>query len=186
MSENKTRRSPLTIRRQYFNIPLYITAYVMALTCIMILTLRGPHESNKVAFLRELGFAMTVLVPTLIGPWAILSFINRRCFGRKIAVLDEDGIHVDGRFVPWRLVTRIEYDPSLPSKHTLMRHIPNAAVLVLKSGEVRIEMAPYYLLRAARFYAPHIQTGLCTMGKVLLGILFGLLAATAPVCFLFG
>ncbi len=176
----------LKIRRQYFHIPIYIFLYVIVLVCLMVVSLRPMRlEDGTLTIVDTLSTAAIPLLSFLL-PFVILSILNHHLFGEVVAVLDEEGIHTERGFYPWRLVTRIEYEPSLPTRYNLLHYTPNTAILKLRSGNIEVKKAPFRLLRIARRYAPHVKTGMTTFDKWWIGILLALPFILVPLCVLFG
>jgi len=138
---------------------------------------KGTKEFNQ--FIPVVGtlFAVAAVISL---PLAVLSRFNRHRFGKVICVMNAGGIHYGGGVIPWKNISRIEYDVYIPSRR---RYEPCRATVYTKYDSYVLVHAPLHIISAAKKYSPFIEAGLSQASKVRLtffafaiaaGILMGL------------
>lgn len=179
------------IRRQYFNIPIYvILSFGTAL--IMIILIAGSKQDSTQA--QEEFWVLASVIATgllVLLPLIVLSLLNRFFLGEIICVLDKKGIHYkDGdniRFIPWNHIMRVAYEPDVPMRtsHSRLFRSYNTAHIFSKpfKKEIEIELiqAPFFLLGKMKKYHPNAKYGLTKWGLVLV-FLYALAPIIAGLC----
>ncbi len=161
------------IRRQYFNVPMVILLqiYLVVLETVLFVPLfHGGFSVQRMV--DEIGGA-TVGVALLLLPLAILSVINRYCFGKVVCVLTDGGIHYSKGYVAWEEMRKLEYDYPSPSKH---RSIPSSLIILQKRKKAYIPEVPHYALKQIRRFRQTLPVKvsrapwICTAGLAIAGI----------------
>jgi len=96
-------------------------------------------------------------------PFLVLSYFNRRSFGRVVCVMNSDGIHYCGGFVAWEDVYRLEYAVKMPSSP---EYVTCYAIVYTKGDDVIINYAPRSILSCAKKYRPDITARLSTASRI--------------------
>ena len=163
------------IRRQYFNIPIYLVAQ-MDITLICIIASTQIQKGR--AFSDYFGDIVFIIVfgAAIILPLAILSLLNRFYFGEIICVLDEKGVHYeDGErlhFIWYKDIRKVTYEPDIPTYSRCVRHLSyNCACIISKPYQKEIvtelDNAPFHLLRHVKRHAPEANYGFTGWGLTL-------------------
>ncbi|MEI3152316.1 MAG: hypothetical protein V8S82_01430 [Eubacteriales bacterium] len=167
MSKNPLKNiSGEKIHRQYFNVLLFgmtftivMTIYGMAINEIIF----SAENSQKPDFSSITSIIPEFLIGMLSVP-AVLSVINRLCFGRVVCVLNDDGIHYKKGLIAWNDIVGIEYKFLLFGKHdpdAVPYYITELcfcyATVHTRSGSVDIFHAPFYMLGRVKKYRPEID-----------------------------
>ena len=165
-----------TIRRQYFNIPIFFVLVVyMSLTLALLITSvaeEKPSLEDWWAFAK----ALTAIAGLVLLPLAVLSVLNRFFVGEILCVLNEKGLYYEEkeavRLIPWRELRRVSYQPDIPWRSGYRSHCYcNRAEITVQSFKKKKQFelyhVPYILLRKIKKYAPDIHCGLTKSGVVL-------------------
>ncbi len=157
------------IRRQYFVVLAFLFLYLSAL--ILIEYLIDPSDSvNSGGVLQIYLTVLLISVP----PLAVLSFFNRRFFGRVVATLYEDGMEIGGEtFIPYETIERMEFVPTLPQgRYGTHRKLaePCRVYVTTQNGRFTVNYAPAYLMFRVRKRAPHVKIGLARTETVRLAV----------------
>jgi len=179
------------IRRQYFNIPIYL---VIQMDVTIICIIAAVQMQKGRAFLDWFGDIAFMLAfgAVIILPLAILSLLNRLYFGEIICVLDEKGIHYEEgeclRFIWYKDIKQVTYEPDIPFYSRYTRHLSyNFACILSKphKKEVVTELnsAPFHLLRHIKRHAPEANYSFTGWGwaAVLFMVFFPVLATIIAI-----
>ncbi len=160
------------LRWQYFTFALYCVYTIFTMICITyaVFDIRAGHFviGKWLSTCAEVGFVLLPLFVVLV----ILYFVNRRCFGRVIAVLGERGIYTEQGLFEWKNIRRAVYCPRISSRH----HVRYSYVQLFVSSdkgdeqEIRIEHFPYFGVRAIKKACPSVETKLSKRGKILVTV----------------
>lgn len=191
MNDRKTLKNipGKRVRRQYFNIPIYMilsmdAAFLSEWTAIAIL----DAETGFATWWEFTGLLLAVSLVLLL-PLAILSVLNRFCFGNVICVLDDKGLHYEAGFIEWRQIKKAVYEPDLPSTY-MHRFFYCCNQLCLsvrhfqKEKQIELDHAPFLLLQAVRKHCPGIPCKMSTTGVVWISCLTLGLSFVAVLCVL--
>jgi hypothetical protein len=151
------QRKGRIMRRQYFNsyIMLYFIAIVVVFSVLGVGSVINGTEDEF--FTVENIFTWISVWLILLFPFSVFSLLNRYLFGRRVCLLNEEGIFCNERFISWEEIQYMTFNCGSISKV----HFKYACVAV--SDEERkkfliIPHAPYYMLRVAKKYAPNMRT----------------------------
>ena len=167
------------IRRQYFNIPIYlILSFSIPIIICTGFLLGQEHKIASTEWWYEIVAMGSVLTMPLL-PLAILSLLNRFLFGEVICVLDHKGIHFDdghSRFVHWSDIQRAIYEPDLPGRVGRTFRFSNNMLRIIakpfkKEVEIELDGAPFFLMRKMKKYCPKAKIGLSGFGIFLIAAL---------------
>ncbi|MBR3979253.1 MAG: hypothetical protein IKJ94_06495 [Oscillospiraceae bacterium] len=144
----------IQIRRQYFNIPIFIFLSVLLLafeTVTFVPLFESNFSFNK--WLDDI-FASVFTLSILIIPCVILSVLNRFFFGKIICVLNEEGIYYTDGLIKWDDILGIRYHITFLGR----THFQPACVdIACKKATIQIKSAPLYMLSVAKKYNPDIN-----------------------------
>lgn len=170
-NRNTLRKIPgKKIRRQYFNIPIYLILSIDAalLSSWTAITIQNPVINDRWEFPL---FLLTVSMVLLL-PLVMLSVLNRFCFGKVICVLDGKGLHYESGFVEWKQITKAVYEPDLPGSVGHRIFCCNLLCLTVrcfqKEKQIELDHAPFLLLRKVKKHCPGIPCKLAPIGVVLI------------------
>lgn len=188
-NENTLKQIPgQKIRRQFFNIPIYLILVVdMALLSAWTAVAIHDPEITFTFWLETSAFLLLISM-ALILPLAILSLLNRFCFGRIICVLDDKGLHYNSGFIEWKQIKKAVYEPDIPSEIGRNIYCCNQLCLTLKpfQKEITIELdhAPFLLFRKVRKHCPGIPCKLTRWGIAMILCLTVVLDILSVLCVL--
>lgn len=162
------------LRRQYFNIPIYlIVSIYSAIAAGFLVVAAKEHTLDSVFqnadFLSLLAIGAAVLVPLLV-----LSILNRYCFGELVCVLNPKGLYYEEnghiQCIDWRDIKKVRYAPDVPTDIGRRFCSFNTAYVTVKSFRQEIEhevtYAPLALLRKVKRYAPNVSCGFTVTGAI--------------------
>lgn len=108
------------IRWQYFNVFIYfLLSSIPAVPAMLIAQeLRKGNFDIGNTIVEMAGATPVVLVMYLIfiGPFVILSILNRFCFGKVLGVVNESTLYLKGREIYVQDITEIVYHPRIMSR----------------------------------------------------------------------
>jgi len=142
-----------TIRVQYFNMFLYVFAMVITMFCLSQLIM-GTFFKNVIDII--------IPIVVIMGPFLLLSVLNRLFFGKTLAVARDDALVVENRVIPWHTIEKIEYTPNNLSKYNKR---PCIAVIHFEGKTVTLEHFPLYGVRLIKSYNRDIKFELTKDGK---------------------
>lgn len=173
------------IRWQYFTWPLLILLFCMIFVpyCTFVFSL-SMAEFSLSKWFSDLLISVEVCFGFSI-PFIILSFLNRRYFGRIICVVNEDGIHYQDGTVKWEDITKIEYEIELPGGTVRKEHLFCHAVVHTKKENITLIHAPRYVLSTVKKYRPSMDTGISKNSKWKIGLVILIIVIAVPFIPLF-
>lgn len=151
------------IRRQYFNTYIYIQlSYMPAIPTMIILQAAREEGFNFWNTVFEMAGAepiVLVMYAFFIGPFIILSILNRFLFGEVVSVLDNSTLYINSREIDIKNITEIRYHSLALSRRYFK---PCYATLVLQSldggtATVDIKSFPLYGVRLIKKQNPNIK-----------------------------
>ena len=113
-------------------------------------------------------------------PLAILSFFNCYYFGRKIFLINKEGLFCNAKFVPWQDIVSIVFKP--PNMPCRVDRGYSYVDIATKKEQLRVPHAPYHLLLLAKKYNPNIQTKI--IKSELLSLLAGFIIVAVIIALL--
>ena len=140
----------MKVRRQYFNIVIFIILAIMLCVpySILVVTLLDDNlnfvmanwlNSVKISFLVCFGISV---------PFIIASVLNRYYFGKIVCVVNEHGVYYEDGFIYWYDIEKIEY--TIAQFGTHISYSPSYVEIYTKEKEITINHAPLYLLSRAK------------------------------------
>lgn len=147
------------IKRQYFNIPLYVSASIIipytifAIPLFDIVLNKGEMIKNT-TMMDLLKISSVFLV--FFMPLIVLSILNRFVFGRTVCVLNQEGVHYEQGMISWDKISNIEYEIELPSRSG-SKHRFCFARLLGDELDVQLMHAPYYFTKRVKKYNSKIK-----------------------------
>ena len=152
------------IRRQYFNIPIYLILSFSTPILIDLFSAAWKYSDSVTEDYLSFLHALIILYLHILIPLVILSVLNRFCFGKVVCVLNKKGIYFyDNKviFIPWSSVKEITYAPSYPSTHRSVRSCYNSVKIATmpfkKIVITEIVQVPFYLLGKMKAYCPNAK-----------------------------
>ena len=119
-NEKLLSKSGKKIRWQYFNTYIYLQlSLIPAVPVMIMLTELKKGNFDIWSGIAEMAGAIPVLLVMygiLIGPFIILSILNRFCFGKVLAVVDDSTLLLKDREMDINNITEIAYHPKLRSR----------------------------------------------------------------------
>lgn len=149
------------LRRQYFNLPIYLILPVIPLCISLFAMVLIRHNEFSWGEWLTVSFEGISFVLTLLSPFVLLSVLNHFLFGKIVSVINDDGIYFENNFVPWNKIKKITYIPDVPGKHqhTVIHHRYTRLKLTLNSEtdekyDVEIKNFPFYGLFKLKKFCP--------------------------------
>ena len=150
------------IRRQYFHLLLCALLALLLPFIPMIYILECQKQDVSVLTSWSLLWSTaSAALPTMAGwlsPLLLLCLCNRLFFGKTVAIVDQNGVYANGRFIKWNSVKEIIYTPTHFSKVPV--HFRSAYITVTVASEgkrpFRMEVSgfPLYGLRKLKKHLP--------------------------------
>lgn len=147
------------LRRQYFNLPIYLILPVIPLCISLFAMVLIRHNGFSWGEWLTISFEGISFVLALLSPFVLLSALNRFLFGKIVSVINDNGIYFENNFVPWNKIKKITYIPDTPSEyqHSVPHHCYTRLKLTVESetGEdydVEIKNFPLYGLFKIKKY----------------------------------
>ncbi len=173
------------IRTQYFNVIsgwLAFCFYMVFALYAMPFVVRFLGKDIEV----DQGFARDV--PTFMGaaavfllPFILLSILNTLFFGKKLCFADSNGLHYNGKTIPWNCIEQMTYEPA--SRHGLRMEFCRTH-FETTGKSFSIEHFPVFGILVAKHFAPQAGirlsgmgwfiVGLCALSPVILGLILAL------------
>lgn len=145
------------IKRQYFNMPLYIYSSFSVQIVILLPILNiflGKENMTRYTIIDMFGMLCFVLL--FFIPLIVLSILNRFVFGRVVCVINQEGVHYEQGVISWDKISNIEYEIELPSR-SASRDRSCFARLLGDELDVQLIHAPYYFTKRAKKYNSKIK-----------------------------
>lgn len=116
-------KSGKKIRWQYFNTFIYIMLAIMPVAPVMIIILELKKGNVDIwGVIAEMAGALDVvlaLYAIFIGPFIVLSILNRFCFGKVLGVVDNTTLSLNERDIDINNIVEIVYHPRVMSRSSL-------------------------------------------------------------------
>ncbi len=163
------------IRRQYFNIPIYMLLSIMGMIMVSwTVASIIDHTFATAEWLLDL-LPWCVIAVMILFPLLVLSMLNRLFFGEVICVLNEKGLYYedDGvRYIAWNDIKYVRYEPDMPGRIGYRWDFGcNAAYITVKpfrkNVEIELVHAPFLLLGKMKKYNPNAKYGFTKFGLVM-------------------
>lgn len=151
------------IRWQYFNTYIYLLFSVLFAVHVMIICMALKEGNFDIwGVIVEMSGATPVLLvmcAIFIGPFIILSILNRFCFGKVLAVVNDSTLFLSNRKVNVCDIIEISYNLGISSRR---KSTPCFATFVVKTrrGNTKsfdVLHFPFYGLRAIKKHNPSIK-----------------------------
>ncbi len=153
------------IRRQYFNMLIYMVFYTV-FVFVVALAIRSALAGDEFAKTIFVGLSVEVV---LLSPVILLSIFNRFFFGKTVAVANEDGLFIDGLMIPWRDISGVVYCPRISSRTRIKKCYAEIHMHKEAGGNiVELMSCPLYALRLMRKFNPEIKTKFDRTGKLII------------------
>lgn len=144
----------IKIRRQYFNIIIYIYLELLMVLIIMFATCEiATHRFVFLEYLRSVAIAFKLILGLML-PFVILSVFNRYTFGKIVCVLNDEGIHYKDGCIKWDNITEMRYNVTT---FTRIRYAPAFINVICKDKEICITSAPLLVFRYAKKFRSSIK-----------------------------
>ncbi len=169
----------IRIRRQYFNAPIYSIWLASAFVTEISLCLAAVSSSYTDLLVSVLSATVFALVFPL--PFVLLSYLNRKYFGKIVCVLDGEGIHYDEGLIRWENILSMTFVPSTGRVILDRRETFCHIMIETVRGIVRLYGAPLYMLSKAKCFSPTVKTRLSPMFVAFISLVFILAAIFALV-----
>ncbi len=142
------------IRRQYFNIIIYIYLGLLLELIILFATCEiALGRFEIIEYIKSIRTAFALITAVLL-PFVILSLLNRFCFGKTLCVLNDDGLHFSDGCIKWNEIKEMHYNMTSLSKY----HFSPAFVTVICGNkEIKLNSVPLFLFKYVKKYNPDIK-----------------------------
>lgn len=122
--ERKNKRllskSGKRIRWQYFNAYIYLQLSLIPAVPVMLILMevkKGNFDVwNSIVEMSGAISVVSVIYGILIGPFLVLSILNRFCFGKVLGVVDDSTLFLNDREMDITKIMEIAYHPKLRSR----------------------------------------------------------------------
>jgi hypothetical protein len=152
------------IRRQYFNIPIYLILSFSTPILIYLFSAAWKYSDSVTEDYLSFLHALIILYLHILIPLVILSVLNRFCFGKVVCVLNKKGIYFyDHKVIciPWSSIKEVTYAPNYPDTHRSARSGYNSVKIATmpfkKTVITEIRQVPFYLLGKMKAYCPNVK-----------------------------
>lgn len=144
------------IRWQFFTIFVYAFTAISPMIMFIVPFFEGKDGRFSLSFFFEAIFMMSLMISVCF----ILSFFNKRYFGKVVCVMNEKGLYTEDRFVPWDRVKAIGYNAhaSLSSQTPYNHASFDISCEDVDTFSFDVPHFPLYGLSIAKKYAPHAKT----------------------------
>lgn len=179
------------IRWQYFNTYIYLQlSFVPALFVMIIIPELKKGNFDVLNSIAEMSGAMPVVLAIyaiFIGPFIVLSILNRFCFGKVLGVVDNSALYLKDREIEINNIIEIAYHPRVMSRTRSKVGFCYATFIVQTKNDgtesFDVVHFPLYGLKEIKKQNPNIKLGfdkyiwflvLCpTVISAVLGFLLG-------------
>ena len=105
------------IRWQYFNTCIYFYLTVIPAVLVMIVLMELKEGIFDIGnFIHETARVTPALLVVFIGPFLVLSILNRFCFGKVLGVMDNSTLFLNDREIDITNIIEIMYHPGVLSR----------------------------------------------------------------------
>jgi len=188
-NEKLLSKSGKKIRWQYFNTYIYLQLSFLPAVPVMIMLTelkKGNFDIwNNIVEMSGATPVLLVMYGILIGPFIVLSILNRFCFGKVLAVVDDSTLLLKDREMDINNIIEIAYHPKLRSRSESSSCYATFVVQSKNGGTESFDVAhfPLYGLKEIKKRNPNIKLSfdnriwflvLCpTVISVVISLLFG-------------
>lgn len=151
------------IRWQYFNTWIYIQLSFIPAVPVMIILMelkKGNFDIwNSIAEMSGATPVVLAIYAIFIGPFIILSLLNRFCFGKVLGVVDNSTLFLNDCEIDINNIIEIAYHPRVMSR-SKFSFCYATFVVRLKNGETEsfdVLHFPLYGLKEIKKYNPNIK-----------------------------
>lgn len=147
------------IRRQYFNIFLYIMLAFYPMPTILIILSEFKNADFIISELTKILFTTGMIWLVFLIPLIILSILNRFFFGKIVSVFKEDGLVLENDVVRWNNIDEITYCPRISSKFKINYNFAKVSVNEPNKLAYTIDIIhfPLYALKKAKKHNSEIK-----------------------------
>ena len=143
------------IRWQFFTVFIYAFTAASPIIVFYVPFLEGKDGLFSVSFFFNAIFMMSLMISVCF----ILSFFNKRYFGKVVCVMNEKGLYTEDRFVSWDRVKAIGYNAHASLTSNTPYNHAGFDISCEDVGTFSFDLPhfPLYGLNAAKKYAPHAE-----------------------------
>ena len=151
------------IRWQYFNTYIYIQlSFIPAVPVMIILTELKKGNFDIWNGIVEMAGATPVILAMyaiFIGPFIVLSILNRFCFGKVLGVVDNSTLFLNDREIDINNIIEIAYHPRVMSRSKFSSCYATFVVQTKNGGTESFDVIhfPLYGLKEIKKYNPNIE-----------------------------
>lgn len=151
------------IRWQYFNTYIYIMfSFAPSIPIIITAQLSRKGASdvwNAIMEMVDMLPVFAVVYAISLGPFIVLSILNRFCFGKVLGVVDKDTLFLENREIFIKDIQEIVYHPRIILKHELNFSSATFTVRVNGSDTETFDVLhfPIYGMREIRRYHRRVK-----------------------------
>ena len=156
-------KSGKKIRWQYFNTFIYIMLAIMPVAPVMIIILELKKGNADIwGVIAEMAGAIDVVLAIyaiFIGPFIVLSILNRFCFGKVLGVADNTKLYLSERDIDINNIIEIVYHPRVMSRSSLSFCSATFILKTKNGGTQSFEVIhfPLYGLKLIKKYNPNVK-----------------------------
>ncbi len=151
------------IRWQYFNVCIYFWLSVIPAILVMIITLRLKEDNfdiwNSIVEMADLTPVILAVYAVCIGPFIILSILNRFCFGKVLGVINDSILFLNNREININGIIEIVYHPRFMTRNGSSFCYATFVVRSKNGGTESFDVVhfPLYGLKKAKKNNPNIK-----------------------------
>jgi len=162
----RVRQNGKKVRWQYFNVYIYFQLSVLPGVPLMIILLESKKDGfnfwNLISEMLEATPVVLMIYAIFIGPFIILSILNRLYFGKVVGVLEGSTLFLSDREIDINNIIEIQYHPMELDRPYRYHFEYCYATLVLQSQNggnalVNITHFPLYGVRLIKKQNPNIK-----------------------------
>ncbi len=153
----------IKIRWQYFNTYIYMILAIIPAVPVMIIMgqlRKGNFDIwNVVLEMSGAVPGMFAMYGFFIGPFVVLSFLNRFLFGKLLGVATEDTLFLENHEIPMTDIKEIVYHPRIVSRHSISFSYATIFVRIKANNMEPLHVVhfPLYGLRKIQKYNKEIK-----------------------------
>jgi hypothetical protein len=143
------------IRWQFFTVYIYVFTAIFPIVAFCIPFLEEKDGTFSISLFFEAIFMMSLIISVFF----ILSFFNKRYFGKVVCVMNEKGFYTEDRFVSWDRVKAIGYNAhaSLTSQTPYNHASFDISCEDVSTFSFDVPHFPLYGLNTAKKYLPNAK-----------------------------
>ncbi len=156
------------LRRQYFNGFIYATLSFLPMVMILVIGIGLKRGEMTLDGFWVVMYTSIFMWGAVLLPFAVLSLLNKRFFGKVMCVLTKSGLMLENDLIAWEDIKEIVYRPRIGSRYKVESNSATIFVDPKDKGAYTVDVTgfPLYGLKQIKKYAPRVKTSIDKHGKL--------------------